>query len=130
MLQMLFLEGSLHIYRYGKTRGFNISQYLGVSSFAVSTIVVCNVYIFRSLLCSHLFCLTRPKPAYGWQDLGQNTVLGWKMKNQPGTIKMNIKTDLEPWKTNLESWKTMKTHMEPRKTMKTDLEPWKTNLEP
>ena len=69
MLQMLFLEGSLHISRYGKTRGFNISQYLGVSSFAVSTIAVCNVYIFRSLLFSHLFCLTRPKPAYGRQDL-------------------------------------------------------------
>ena len=58
------------------------------------------------------------------------------MKNQPGTMK----THLEPWKTiknHEKTWETMKTYLEPWKTnlepwktMKTNLEPRKTNLEP
>ena len=43
---------------------------------------------------------------------------------------INIKNDLEPWKTNLEPWITIKTDLQPRKT---NLEPWiiiKTDLEP
>ena len=94
---------------------------------------------------------TRPKPAYGRQDLagswGQNTdqagtfwgVLNvslcassahlgykptWTMKNhknQPGIMKNQLGT-IKTMKTQPEPWKT---NLEPWKTMKTDLEPWK-----